>query len=394
MKILLVTSSFPRWDGDWAGVFLQRLACALKDIGNKMIVLAPHSSGSPTMESFGGIDVHRFRYFWPDRFETLAYGQGILYNLRKNPLRLLLLVPFIFAQGLRMKKLMKDVDIVNVHWLLPQGLVARLFRVPSVLTLHGSDVNLNLGFLGKRIFRFSVGNAIGVTANSLSTKERLKSFVPDLDVRIIPMGVDIESFRRKKTKKSKDKKDYIKILSIGRLIPLKGHSYLISAMPGILKKLPNARLTIVGDGPDRGYLEALARDIGVSDSVTFEGELETGKIPKTLWNHDIFVLPSIVTESGETEGLGTVLLEAMSAGVPVIGTNVGGITDIIKDGKSGILVPERSSEALVEAVIRIASDTKLTEKLISQGEDDVKEIFSWDKVATKFDALFRECIMV
>jgi glycosyltransferase involved in cell wall biosynthesis len=264
--------------------------------------------------------------------------------------------------------------------------------VPSVMTIHGSDVNLNLGLLGRCISKFSAGNAIGITANSLSTKERLKSFAPDLDVRIIPMGVDIESFRRNETKKPKRKKDYIKILSIGRLIPLKGYFYLVSAMPGILKKLPSARLTIVGDGPERRHIEKLARDIGVSDSVIFEGELETSEIPETLWDHDIFVLPSIVTETGETEGLGTVLLEAMSAGIPVIGTAVGGITDIIKDGKNGLLVPERSPEAIRDAILSLAENEELREKLISTAIEDVKDRFSWGVIARKFDSLFREYI--
>jgi glycosyltransferase involved in cell wall biosynthesis len=392
VKILLVTSSFPRWDGDWAGVFLQKLALALREIGNKVTVLAPHSSGAKARESSFGIEIRRFRYFWPESFETLTYGQGILYNLRKNPLRLFLLVPFILAEGFSLRRLVKNVDIVNVHWLLPQGLVARFFRVPSVLTLHGSDVNLNLGLLGRHIFRYSTKNSIKITANSLSTMERLKGFVPDLDVRVIPMGVDTESFRRKETKKQKDKKEHIKILSIGRLIPLKGYLYLISAVPGILKKLPGASLTIVGDGPDRESLEAHARNIGVSDSVRFTGEVETDRIPEILWDHDIFVLPSIVTETGETEGLGTVLLEAMSAGLPVIGTDVGGIPDIIEDGENGLLVPERSPEAIRDAVLTIAGDERLRERLTSAASRDVRERFSWGVIAKKFDNLFREYV--
>ena len=384
----MVTSSFPRWDGDWAGVFLQKLALALRDIGNKITVLAPHSPGAKAREHSFGIEIRRFRYFWPERFETLTYGQGILYNLKKNPFRLFLLLPFILAEGFSLRRLMRDVDIVNVHWLLPQGLVARLFRVPSVLTLHGSDVNLNLGFLGKRIFKYSTKNSIKITANSRSTMERLKNSVPDLDIGVIPMGVDIESFRRKKAKKQKDKKKHIKILSIGRLIPLKGYFYLISAMPGILEKLPGASLTIVGDGPDRGNLETLARDIGVSDSVRFTGEVETDRVPEILWDHDIFVLPSIVTETGETEGLGTVLLEAMSAGLPVIGTDVGGIPDIIEDEKNGLLVPERSPEAIRDAVLSLAGDERLRVKLTSAATSDVRERFSWGVIAKKFDSLF------
>jgi glycosyltransferase involved in cell wall biosynthesis len=120
------------------------------------------------------------------------------------------------------------------------------------------------------------------------------------------------------------------------------------------------------------------------------GQKKKEDIPRILREHDIFVLPSVVAESGETEGLGTVLLEAMSAGLPVIGSDVGGIPDIIENGKNGLLVPERSPDKLAEALLTLVRDTALRERLVVGAQEDVRERFSWERVGKRFDALFRK----
>ncbi|MBN1572472.1 MAG: glycosyltransferase [Deltaproteobacteria bacterium] len=200
MKILIVASSFPRWQGDWAGVFLLNLGRALVEIGHDVMVLAPHIGGTPKRETMCGVEVFRFRYAWPEGLETLAYGQGMINNVRKNPLRFLLIVPFVVAQSIHLRRMAKGADIVNAHWLIPQGIAAVLARVRFVLTLHGSDVNIRFrgafGLLMRSLFRLVVRRAEAVTANSTATKERIETLAPGVDVKVIPMGVDIELFSR------------------------------------------------------------------------------------------------------------------------------------------------------------------------------------------------------
>ncbi len=125
-------------------------------------------------------------------------------------------------------------------------------------------------------------------------------------------------------------------------------------------------------------------------AIRFAGEVPHEQIPGLLDDHDIFVLPSITLPSGETEGLGTVLLEAMAAGLPVVGTNVGGIPDIIRDGENGLLVPERAPEAIARAVERITTDTSLRERLAQSALRDVRRRFSWEVIAREFEKLFIE----
>ena len=391
MKILIVTSSFPRWTGDPAGIFLLHLGKALTNLGHDITVLAPHAPHIPVREEMEGIEVHRFRYAWPGRLQTLAYGEGMAINVRKNPMRFFLLLPYIISQGIAMRRLAKGKDLVNVHWLLPQGLVAGLFRVRSVVTVHGSDVNLGLGIPGRILLRFSLKSALAVTANSRATRRTIEEKVPGVVVSIIPMGVDMASFEDADFKPHEviDMKGP-RIICVGRLIPLKGQRYLIDALPMIKGRFPGATVTLVGDGPERGNLIALCKRLGIYDSVDFKGMVSTEKLPGILREHDIFVLPSVIMPSGETEGLGTVILEAMAVGLPVVGTNVGGIPDMIEDGVNGILVKERSPDAIFDAVSIIAGDDELRNRFVKRAKKFVKDKFSWKVVARDFDSLFKE----
>jgi len=401
LRILIVASSFPRRPGDWAGVFILNLGRALVRLGHEVGVLSPHVGGSPGRETMEGVEVYRFRYAWPERLETLAYGQGMINNVRENPLRFFLIVPFVLAQAIRLRRMARGVDIVNAHWLIPQGIAAALAAVPFVLTLHGSDVNIRFrgafGSLMRSLFRLVVKRAAAVTANSSATKRRIEEIVPGIEASVIPMGVDIKLFLGELFSKAaggSDKgarvADETRIISVGRLIPLKGQEYLISALSLIRERIPGARLILVGDGPERGRLEKMTREAGVGDFVDFTGEVDRDEIPKLLGGSDVFVLPSVVMPTGETEGLGTVLIEAMAACVPVVGSAVGGIVDIIEDGKNGILVEERSPEAIAEAVLKILSDEDFRTRIVSRGMEDAGERFSWEGIAAKFEELFHE----
>jgi glycosyltransferase involved in cell wall biosynthesis len=393
MKILLVTSSFPRWPGDWAGVFILSLGRALAVRGHEITVLCPHARGLPLRDEMDGVRIERFRYAWPESLQTLAYGGGMLHNVRQNRLRMLLAAPYMLALGMRMRALLRRHDIVNAHFLIPQGFTARLFQVRAVVSLHGTDVNLSMGALGRRIVRFGLSGAPAVTANSAATAARAAGIVGADRLRVIPMGVDAAAFRPARKRAEAFGEDAPpRIICVGRLIALKGQRHLIGALTAIREQMPGAVVTLVGDGPDRAALLRHARKSGVADAVRFIGEARHERIAGLLGEHDIFVLPSVILPSGETEGLGTVLLEAMAAGVPVIGSAVGGIPDIIRDGRNGLLVPPQSPDAIARAVVRIVTDRDLRESLTASARRDVEERFSWEVIAQQFEKLFSDVI--
>jgi glycosyltransferase involved in cell wall biosynthesis len=389
MKVLLITSSFPRWEGDWAGVFVLKLAQALGRLGHRVTVLAPHAPGCLMRETIDAVAVERFRYAWPERLQTLAYGRGMLPNVLENPLLLVLALPYLVSLGMRTRRLARGHDVVNAHFLIPQGLAAGLFGVRAVVSLHGSDADLPLGRAGRCVLRLVLSHAAAVTANSQQTARRAGGIVPAEKVRVIPMGVDTAAFTPP-AGRDRARRGPLRIISVGRLIPLKGHRYLVGALPLVRERVGTVSLTLVGDGPEREALARYGRELGVADSVEFLGEVPHDRIAGLLGRHDIFVLPSVVLSGGRTEGLGTVLLEAMAAGLPVVGTNVGGIPDIIVDDKNGILVPERSPASIADAVVRLAGDPALSERLARAGRLTVEERFSWEKVSAQFESLFRE----
>ena len=145
-NVLLVTSSFPRWQDDATAPFILHIAQDLIELGWQVEVLAPHTEGSKLCEVIGGVPVSRFRYLWPERWQTLCYGGGALINLRSSWRSKLQLLPFLLFEGWaifnRLRR--RRYALVHSHWLLPQGLMCGLaaaaLRIPHVGTVHGSDV--------------------------------------------------------------------------------------------------------------------------------------------------------------------------------------------------------------------------------------------------------------
>jgi len=160
-------------------------------------------------------------------------------------------------------------------------------------------------------------------------------------------------------------------------------------MPKILKRLPKAKLVLIGDGPDKEMLERLANELNLGSNVVFAGKVTHKELERWYPTADVFVLPSIVTSEGDTEGLGVVFLEAIASGTPIIGSNVGGIPDIIKHNKTGLLAPQKDTDALADAIIKVLTDSTLNRKLRKNAIDFVKERFTWDLVADRFAGLFR-----
>jgi glycosyltransferase involved in cell wall biosynthesis len=162
-------------------------------------------------------------------------------------------------------------------------------------------------------------------------------------------------------------------------------------MPAVLERFPDTKLLIVGTGPEREALILDAQELGLRDRVELVGTVPTRDLPSYYLSADVFVLPSI-TLKGKTEGLGVVLLEAMASGCPVIGSNVGGIPDIITDGENGFLVPEQNPGAMADKIIQIFSDANLREKFRENAYERIGESFTWDKIGKCFSEVYSETL--
>jgi L-malate glycosyltransferase len=401
MKVLVLTSSFPKHEDSYEVRWTLELTQWLSKRGFPSIVLTPHYPDGKFRESWGPIQVTRFPYFFPVKFERLAYGPGLLYNIQKDFFAFTGIFPFMVSEFIFSFLILTQnpVKIIHTHWLIPQGYIGAVFHrirdVPHIATVHGSDLNLITHHKILAPFgRFIICNSDAITVNSSYMRQQLETFMPDQrgKIRVIPMGIDPEKYNKEDF--SDLKKAYQTsniILSVGRLIDWKGTVFLIDAMPFVIREHPDTLLLIAGSGPEKDSLIRRVHELDLEKKVIFLGVVSNQDLLSFYHSADVFVLPSI-NKAGKTEALGVVLLEAMASGCPVIGSNVGGIPDIITDGENGFLVPEQNPRVLAEKIIYLLSDPELRAKFRCAGLSTVKTQFSWDSVSIRFSEIYHEVI--
>lgn len=359
-KLLVTASTFPRWEGDTEPRFVLDLSKALGEYFD-VTVLVPATPGAKDQEVLEGIKVIRYHYFPVHKWETLCYPGAIVPRIKEKKIRGLL-VPFVFA-GLwyKLLRILPEYDYVHAHWLIPQGIVQSFFKKPYLVTGHGGDVtSLNKGVVKKLKIR-CLKNASKITVVSKALKDEVEKLVPNADVQILSMGCDTSKFGEEHHVDNYYQQNGKKVvLFVGRLAEKKGVTYLIEAMKDV-----DAKLMIVGEGPLKQQLKEQAKEQG--DKMVFLGSKSHTELPKLYASADLFVGPSVTAKDGDKEGLGLVFLEAMASGTPVIGSNSGGIPEIIEDGVNGFLVEERDSKGLAEMINVVLTSEELRRKFVSSG---------------------------
>ena len=387
LRVLVMTSTFPRYPGDPEPAFVYELNERLSAHFD-LDVLAPHAPGLATEEVVQNQRVTRFRYA-PEAFENLAYQGGMLSRLRRKPLRYLLVPVFLLAQYRAAVRIIRSrkIDIVHAHWLLPQGLVAALIRVtmpkapPVLCTSHGADLFSLQGKLMARLKKWIIGRCNSVTVVSRSMASRLLDLgVPPSKVHVAPMGVDLRSrFIPDETRRSPRT-----LISAGRLVEKKGVIHLLEALPQVLARHPDIRLTIAGGGPEEPRLQARAASLGIADRVEFLGPLENRRLPPVYQSGGIAVFPFVVSKSGDQEGLGLVVVEALGCGCAVIASDLPAIRDVVSDGETGKTVQPANPEALARTIVALLDDYHQCAPLASNGRQWALKNFDWPVVADNY----------
>lgn len=395
VSVIIVSSSYPRYSGDTASIFMKHLSNALADSGVSVSVVAPgpgETAGKPNNNP----KVFRFRYFFPG-LDTLSYGSGILPNLKRNPL-LWIEVPFfmlaMFFKTFAIARRLRP-DVIHAHWVLPQGIIAlivgTILKIPVITTAHGADAFGLKNCLLTSLKRIVIRHSYAWTSNTDTTAASFSGANQTSNYNKIPMGVDVIKFSqgdpsRLRTMATENK---TVILFVGRLVKKKGVDSLIKAFSLLPSPIKNeAILWIIGDGDQKSLLANLARSLGIQDSVSFLGQIDNDSLPDYYAAADLFVGPSTTTDYGDTEGQGIVFAEAAASHLCVLATNSGGIPEVIIDGKTGILVPPDNIDELNSQMTRLLSDKDLRDTLANNAFRNVSRKFSWNTIADQFRDLY------
>jgi len=336
MKVVVLTTSYPRGADDVAGVFVQDAVEHLREAGVDVNVVSPAS----------------FAHF------GLAYGHGIVGNLRRKPWLVLALPLFMLSYARAARRAARGCDLVHAHW-LPSALAARATGKPFIVQLWGTDVDL--ARRAPWALRWLVRRARLVLCPSTALADAARELGAS-EVRVVPSGVELPE-----EVAAPEKPPHV--LFVGRLSEEKGIAELLEATAGLPR-------VIVGDGPLRDR---------IPDAIGF---IEPSMLGSYYEQAAVVVCPS------RREGYGVVAREAMAYGRPVVASAVGGLVDAVEDEVTGLLVPPRDPNALRAAIERLLGDDELRGRLGGTGREKARAELSWAAATSATIAVYREALRV
>ncbi len=384
MRVLFLTHSFPRQRGDAPGSFVLRLASALRGEGFDTRVVAPAAPGYPEHATLDDVPVDRFHYA-PRRFETLAYTGTMASQVQASWSARFTLLGFLgaeFRSAVRARREFKP-DVVHAHWWFPNGLVGtwlgRLSNKPLVTTLHGSDVRLARSVAFSRpAFRHVLHRSAAVTAVSRWLASEVQQVVAAPVPVVAPMPVATDLFSPDGVVRGD------RLLFVGRLNRQKGIELLLHAMSKLPDDAPG--LDVVGDGEDKEQLLQLAGALGLADRVTWHGAVPQDRLPAFYRRAIALVVPSV------EEGLGLVAVEAQLCATPVIAFASGGLTDVVQNDRTGILVDDVDAAALAAAIESFLMRPDRGAPLGAAGRLHALATFAPESVARRYADVYKSAI--
>ena len=384
LKVLFISSVYPRFETDLEVPWLRTSVLHLKNAGCKIAVVAPSYKGLKNHE-IDGVKVHRFRYA-PAKLEFLTHDEGAPSKIARNPFLQLLAIPYVISGSLKTLFLCLKLkpEIIHVHWPFPHAFMAffaKFFcrRTKVMLTFYSAELLLAKKKKWIRpILKLFIKRADSVMAISSFARDTVKN-IYDRDIEILPYGTTFDSkiCNREELPQQENK---FKVLFVGRHIERKGIEYLIKA--AAILDSEKFQIRIIGAGDLTEKLKKQAAE-EAPEQVLFLGKLSKEDLEKEYQNANCFVLPAIVDSKGDTEGLGVVLIEAVECGLPIIASDVGGIPDVVIDKKTGLLVPEKNPQALAAAIKELSENEALQKSLALGASEHIKRNFSWDVIVEK-----------
>lgn len=281
-------------------------------------------------------------------------------------------------------------DLLHALHLTSYGFLAGLSGFqPSIVSVWGTDV-LEAPFLSpvhRWITKQALKNAGAITATGRRLADATLPFVPaGREVAVIPYGIDLTQFSPQSRTERDATNGRVVVGAVARLSPEKGFEHLLRAVALLRKRGCEVDVVLAGDGPSRGGLERLAGELALQDRVQFLGEVPHEDVPATLGTFDIFAMPST------WEGFGVAALEASAMQLPVVGSNIHGIPDVVIDGETGLLVPAADVDALADAIARLVADPAARQRMGAAGRGLVERAYRWEDNARLMDLLYAQMV--
>lgn len=408
MRILMISSSYPKYPDETTAPFIEEIAAGLVARGHDVQMLLPWHPEIQRAPVERGVRLNFFHYAPHPALNVWGYAQSLRADTNIK-WQTMAAAPFALAGTVRALAAtirrhtsidLPRFDLLHAHWVLPNGaaaaLVARQYRLPLVVSLHGNDV-----FMAERYWfttppaGLAFRTAAAVTACSTDLYTRgLHLGAPFHNSHVIPYGVNIKTFRPDPQARVQVcaelglPADTPLVVGLGRLVYKKGFGVLLDAWPLVLAEHSRAQLVLVGYGDLRADLERQATRLGITSHVHFTGQVEHTRAAAYLAAADVFAQP-IVRDQG-TDGLPNTLLEAMGAGRSIVASRVAGVPDVITDGQHGLLVPERDPAVLAAAIIRLLHDPALAAQLGAAARQRIETELTWEHTAFRFEQVYKD----
>ncbi|MDD5430708.1 MAG: glycosyltransferase family 4 protein [Candidatus Pacebacteria bacterium] len=353
------------------------------------------------------IFTYKFDEAWPEKeseanYEIIRVGRGKRENGKYG--RILDKIAYVHKAWQEAEKSHKKGNFKAIWAIMASygGIAALFFKlrhpeIPMLLTVQEGDSERHLifgkfglvGFFGKWIIK----KADFIQAISNYLKNFAAKRGARCPIKVIPNGVNMELFGKKYSdeelnslRKNTEITDEYVIVTTSRLVYKNGADILIGAVGILKKRIPNLKCLIIGDGPERHKLEVQSEKLGIKKNVLFLGQMKQEDTVAYLKIADVFVRAS------RSEGLGNSFLEAMAAGIPVIGTPVGGITDFLSDGKTGLVTEPENHEMLADKILELVRDKHIRKQIVANGQDLIRRNYTWDSIGEKFREIFSKLI--
>ena len=392
MRLLALTTSYPLYPGSSAGVFVQSLYRRLSvECGIDVVCPADSKPMKATFDDSAatGIRIHAVRYA-PRAWRRLAQESGgVVTGLRRAPWYALLLPGLLFGLFWRCLLRASDADLIHANWAVcgaMAGIIGRVLRKPVVTTLRGSDVaRATRSWLDRMILSLAVRNSRIVICVSEAMAEQLRMQFPHrtADIHACLNGADEAFFQ---IDGAVSDGTGLRVLAVGNLIRLKGFDVLIESVARARHR-ERMHVCIVGGGPEREPLLALAASRGVSSRFTFAGTVPATDMPIRFSEADVFVL------SSRSEGRPNVVVEALAGGLPVISTDLEGVQGMVRNGDTGWLVAVDDADALAAALDRAVIDRVELQRCGERARAFARtQIGTWADTARCYEALFQTAL--